>query len=287
MTLLARIALSLAFIMPLAGATLPAQAEEPWQTLPDYPPMPKPVDSRIADINGIKLYFAIYGAGDPVILLLHGGLGHSDVWGFQIPALAKRYRVITVDSRGHGRSTRNEASYSYQLMADDVLALLDWLEIPRASIVGWSDGGIIGLDIAMRHPERLEKLFVFGANYSVSGVKTGFEDDPVFGAYIERSAKDYVRLSPTPDDFKGFVDAVVEMWMTQPEYSAAQLGSIRTPTVIADGEHDEAIKPQHTKEMASLIPGADLVIFPGGSHFAFLQDPEAFNKAVLKFLDAE
>jgi pimeloyl-ACP methyl ester carboxylesterase len=240
----------------------------------------------MADVNGIKLYYAVYGSGDPV-LLLHGGLGHSDVWGKQIPAFSEHHKIIAVDSRGHGRSTRSDQPYSYDLMADDVVALMDFLKIDKASIVGWSDGGIIGIDIAIRHPERLNKLFAFGANYNLSGLKPDIEKDPVFGAYIERAGKDYERLSATPKDYDGFVNAVAKMWYSQPDYSPAQLASIKAPTVIADGEHDEAIKREHTEELAKLIPGAKLVILPGVSHFAFWQNPDLFNKAVLDFLDGK
>ena len=246
--------------------------------------MPAASESGTADVNGVKLYYAIYGSGEPV-LLLHGGLGHSDVWGKQIPALAEGHKIIAIDSRGHGRSTRNDQPYSYEAMADDVIALMDYLETPKAALVGWSDGGIIGLDIAIRHPERLTKLFAFGANYNISGLKETVMTDPVFGAYIERAGKDYARLSPTPNDYDAFVTQISEMWMTQPDYSPEQLGSITVPTVIADGEHDEGIKREHTEELARLIPGAKLVIFPATSHFTFWQDPDMFNKAVLEFLD--
>ena len=181
-------------------------------TLPEEPAMPKASESGLADVNGIKLYYAIYGSGEP-LLMLHGGLGHSDVWGAQIPAFAAKYKVIAVDSRGHGRSTRDDKPYSYDLMADDVVALLDKLGIDKASIVGWSDGGIIGLDIAIRHPERLDKLFAFGANYNLSGLKDDIDKNPTFSAYIERAGKDYARLSPTPKDFDAFVEAISAMWV--------------------------------------------------------------------------
>ncbi len=261
----------------------PALSEDLWMTLPEEPPMPQVAETGLAEVNGILLYYAVYGEGDP-LLLLHGGLGHSDVWGAQIPAFAEKYKVIAVDSRGHGRSTRDDQPYSYDLMADDVIALLDKLGIDKASIVGWSDGGIIGLDIAIRYPERLDKLFAFGANYNLSGLKDDIDSDPVFNAYIERAGKDYERLSSTPTAFEAFVNAVAEMWYSQPDFSKEQLEGITAPTAIADGQYDEAIRPEHTKEMAELIPGAKLVILPNVSHFAFWQSPELFNKAVLDFL---
>jgi pimeloyl-ACP methyl ester carboxylesterase len=130
--------------------------------------MPAPVERGMAPVNDIQMYYALYGEGEPV-LLIHGGLGNADVWGYQVPALAAGHKVIVADSRGHGRSTRSAKPFGYQLMADDYLALLDHLGIDRTALVGWSDGGIIGLDIAIRHPERLSRLFAFAANYTPGG----------------------------------------------------------------------------------------------------------------------
>ena len=262
-----------------------AQGEELWQQLPEPPPMPEASESGAAPVNGIEMYYAIYGSGEPLILL-HGGLGHSDVWGNQIPAFAKQYKVIVADSRGHGRSTRTSEPYSYRLMASDVVALMDHLKIDKAAIVGWSDGGIIGLDIAMNHPERVTKLFAFGANTNVAGLRPDIANSVVFNKYIERAGKDYERLSKTPKDYDAFVTQISEMWATQPDYKPEDLAKITAPTAIADGEHDEAIRQEHNAEMAKLVPGAKLVILPGVSHFAMWQNPELFNKAVLDFLSS-
>jgi len=260
-----------------------ARATEVWQTLPKPPAMPTPVESGMAPVNDIQMYYAVYGEGEPV-LLIHGGLGNADVWGFQLPALAESHKVIVADSRGHGRSTRSDKPFGYQLMADDYLALLDHLDIDKVALVGWSDGGIIGLDIAIRHPERLSRLFAFAANYTPAGVKPSVADDPTFNAYIARAGEDYARLSPTPDEFDAFVEQISQMWATEPNYAKAQLQAITVPTVIFDGDHDEAIEPAHTAEMAQLISRARLVIMKDASHFAMWQHPEEFNATVLDFL---
>ena len=259
-----------------------AQAAESWRTLPQPPPMPQPRESGMAPVNGIRMYYAMYGEGPPV-LLIHGGLGHGDIWGFQVPTLSKDHTVIVADSRGHGRSTRSNQPFSYAQMADDYLALLDFLKIDKVALVGWSDGGIIGLDIAIRHPERLSRLFAFAANYTPEGGRD-VANNSTFNAYIARARKDYVSLSPTPDEFDAFVKQISKMWATEPNYSKEQLRAISVPTTIFDGDHDEAIKPEHTREMATLIPGASLVIMKDASHFAMWQQPEKFNATVRKFL---
>jgi pimeloyl-ACP methyl ester carboxylesterase len=278
--------LTLAFALIIAVAA-PAGADEVWQTLPKFAPMPKADESGMAPVNDIKMYYAIYGAANPgvPVLMLHGGLGHSDVWGYQIPALtAAGYKVVVADSRGHGRSTRSAQPYGYGLMASDVAALLDYLKIPKAAIVGWSDGGIIGLDMAMNHADKVSKVFAFGANTQVSGLRDDIANSAVFNKYIEDIGQDYQRLSPTPTEYEAFVAQISEMWATQPDYKPEQLATIKVPVTIADGEHDEAIRQEHNKEMADQIPGAKLNILPGVSHFAFLQKPDEFNAAVLTFL---
>jgi pimeloyl-ACP methyl ester carboxylesterase len=195
--------------------------------------------------------------------------------------------VILIDSRGHGRSPRDARSYGYDLMADDVVAVLDALKVKKADIVGWSDGGILGIDLALRHPERVGKIFAFAANTVTSGVKEGVEKNPTFAAYIERAGHEYSTHSATPNEYKAFVDQISKMWAEQPNWTDEQLKSIKTPILVVDGDHDEAIKREHTEYIAATIPHAGLLILPNVSHFAFLQDRELFNFAVLRFLDGE
>jgi pimeloyl-ACP methyl ester carboxylesterase len=214
---------------------------------------------------------------------LHGGLANADYWGHQVRALEGHYRVIVMDSRGHGRSTRNAAPFGYDLMASDVLGVMDDLKIRKAAIIGWSDGAIIGLDIAMHHPERVTKLFAFAANSDPSGV-ADIAKSPVFNAYIARARKEYEKLSPTPTQYDAFLAQIEKMWATQPHWTAADLHSIKVPVWIVDADHDEAIKRENTEFMAAQIPGAGLLIQPDVSHFSFLQDPDQFNADLLHFL---
>ncbi len=260
-----------------------AAAAERWNTLPPMPSMPSPVQSGFAPVNGIRMYYAEFGEGDP-ILLIHGGLASSDYWANEVAELSKTHRVIVADSRGHGRSSRTSAPMGYDLMAEDYLALLDYLKIPKTAIVGWSDGGIIGLDIAMAHPERVTKLFANAANVTTDGVQSGMSKAPAFAAFIRRSAGEHRRLAPSPREINAFLASIRRMWATQPNWTRAQLSQIHVPTAIVLGDHDEAITRAHTDYMASIIPGAKLIILKDAGHFALLQDPDAYTKAILDFL---
>lgn len=270
----------LVFLVVLNG-TLSLRAQQ-WRQFPPTPDLPKPDRSGIAAVNGVRIWYAVFGHGSPVIMV-HGGAGSSKYWGLQIPALARQYEVIVLDSRGHGRSTRSSEPITYHLMASDVLAVMDTLHVPKAALVGWSDGGIIGLDIAINHPDRLTKLFAFGANSDTSGTKD-VDKDALFDDYLDRCENEYRKLSPTPLEYKAFLKQMQPMWDSEPHFSDEQLRSIKVPTWIVDGDHDELIKREDTDRMAKLIPDAGELILPNVSHFALLQDPEQFNEALLHFL---
>jgi pimeloyl-ACP methyl ester carboxylesterase len=262
---------------------LPAGTAQPWQALP---PTPAPIPSERsghADANGVSIYYAVYGEGSPVILL-HGGLANADYWGNQVRALMPHHTVIVMDSRGHGRSTRDSRSYGYDLMADDVVSLMNVLKVPKADLVGWSDGGILALNLAIRHPDRVGKIFAFGAVTRTSGTKYGAMMNPTIIAFIKRAGQEYKAYSTAPKEFSSFVLQIIKMWASQPNWTDAQLKTIAAPVLVVNGEHDETNKREHAEHNAATIPGAELLILPGTSHFAFLQDPELFNSAVLHFL---
>ncbi|MFM0393233.1 alpha/beta fold hydrolase [Paraburkholderia phytofirmans] len=246
-------------------------------------PLPVPAEEGYVQHEGARIWYASYGAGAPVILL-HGGLGHSGNWGYQVPALLDAgRRVVVVDSRGHGRSTRDARPYRYELMASDVLAVMDALQLERAALVGWSDGACIAMVLGATAPERVAGVFFFGCNMDPSGTKP-FVPTPAIERCFSRHAEDYAQLSATPDDFEAFVAAVSTMMKTEPNYSADDLAKVRVPVAIVQSEHDEFIKPEHADYLARSIPGAELILLPGVSHFAPLQRPAQFNRVVLDFL---
>lgn len=248
------------------------------------PPLPTAVDQGYVEYDGARIWYATYGSGAPVILL-HGGLGHSGNWSYQVPVLvAHGYRAVVIDSRGHGRSTRDARPFSYELMASDVVTVMDRLKLDKAGLVGWSDGACTALILASIAPTRVAGVFFFACNMDPSGTKD-VEFTPTLKRCFGRHVKDYVRLSATPDQFDAFADAVGLMQKTQPDYSAHDLARIGVPVAIVQSEHDEFIKREHAEYLARSIPHAEYIYLPGVSHFAPLQRPEQFNAAMLAFLD--
>ena len=255
----------------------------PWLTLPPTPSLPPPDKSGIAEVNGTRLFYAQFGDGEPV-LLLHGGLGNSNYWGHQIESLAKTHMVVAIDTRGHGRSPVTSSAFGYELFADDVIALIEFLHLPKVSIVGWSDGAVTGLLMAMRKPELVARLFAFGANISLDGMKAGGGRTPVFAAYSSRCKAEYRTLSPDPDKWSKLVDGLRAMWRSELGITKRKLAAIECPTTICVGQYDEIMRLEHGQEIARAIPGARFVIQPGVSHFAMLQNPQQFNEALSEFL---
>ncbi|MDE1193043.1 MAG: alpha/beta hydrolase [Arachidicoccus sp.] len=257
-----------------------------WKTLPEVPVLPKADDSGFASVNNIQMYYAVFNEkGSDPVLLLHGGLVSSDVWGFEVPLLIKKHKVIIADSRGHGRSTMSGQPLSYNLMASDVLQLMNNLNIKKASIVGWSDGGIIGLILAIKHPEKINKLFVFGTNFNSSGDKDEPVDSAMSAHFMAQAQANYRLHSPTPDSFFVLRKKLGAMYNKEPDLKPEEIKTITAPTVISGGEYDQFIKREHFEKLAQLIPNATLEIIPNVSHGGLLQDPLAFHKLVETFLD--
>jgi len=222
-------------------------------------PLPVTNDQGYVEHDGARIWYASYGSG-PTVILLHGGLGHSGNWGYQVPVLVvSGYHTVVIDSRGHGRSTRDARPFTYQLMA------------------------VIALILAAKSPARVPGVFFFACNMDPSGTKE-FEFTPIIGRCISRHMKDYALISATPNQFDEFSDAVGLMQRTQPNYSPDDLAQINIPVAIVHSEHDEFIKREHAEYLAQSIPNAEFIFLPDLSHFAPLQRPEQFNRIMLAFL---
>lgn len=245
-----------------------------------------PAITEHVKLGDITMYYAAYGEGEP-LLLLHGMLGSGDNFEKQVPEFAQTYRVITPDSRGQGRSTGSDAPLSYHLMAEDMVRLMDYLKLDSAFIVGWSDGGNIGLDMAIHHPERVRALVTYGANTSPNGLTPGalsfFKYSSLETLQFDLGAE-YLRLSATPDRLSVLVEQARQMALNEPKFTKDELAGITSPTLIADGMWEQVIDLNHVKSIAKVIPGAELLLIPGADHYAPAAKPAEFNKAVLDFL---
>ena len=236
-------------------------------------------------VRGIRMYYEVHGNGPP-LLLLHGGMGNGQQFARQVPAFEGRYRVVVPDLRAQGRTTDGPGPLSYHAMAEDVLALMDQLRIWRADVVGWSDGGITGLDLAVHHTLRIKHLVTLGANFRADGLTPEEIEHAATSSAASLGAAmrfEYGRLAPDPSHFDLAMDKILAMWRAEPNFTLAQLHSIRARTLVVAGEHD-IVRRDHTEALARAIPGARLWIVPGASHRAMLEEPDLVNRTVLEFL---
>lgn len=246
-------------------------------------------EGRYAEINGARIYYEVHGRGMP-LLLMHGGTVFIESLYNQVPALAGEFMVIAPDSREHGRSTGTTAELGYGVMAKDMCALLDGMGVGEVFVVGWSDGGIIGMQMAMSRPGLVKKLVTIGSNYradgmtasSIAKIRSMGPDDADFA-----EVKDYYRrIAPEPDRWPVFFNRVRTMWLTQPNYSAADLERIAAPTLVILGERDD-IRRDHAQEMARFIPNGKLEIIRDAGHLVPLEKPEELNRKIIAFLKAK
>ena len=246
------------------------------------PPLP-PADCGYVANQGANIWYCSLGSG-PAVFLLHGGLGHSGNWGHQVPFLLENgFQAVLIDSRGHGRSSRDQQRYSYDLMASDVVAVMVELGIRRTFLIGWSDGACTAMVLASVTPSRVSGVFYFACNTDPSGAKP-FENSPVLDRCIARHKKDYAALSPAPNKFDALASDLALMQRTLPDFSAADLKEIRAHVTIAQSQFDEFIRAEHAEYLARSIPNANYVFLDGVGHFAPLQRPDQFNAAILEFL---
>lgn len=263
-----------------------AQAEDRWISIPEAPEMPAAAQSGTTSVNGIDMYYATYGdEGGTPVLMIHGGLAHGDIWSEQVSALMDDYQVIVADTRGHGRSSNDGSEYTYSLLAADYLALLDYLDVEKVHLVGWSDGANIGYSISQTNPERLESHFAHAGNITLDGVDPAVEANEVFGGYVGMMAADYAKLSPTPDGFNDFVGAISTMWGSSKPGGVDAMKSANVPTLVVHSEFDEAIITDHSKMIAEIMPVADFLLLEDLSHFASFQAPDEYTAAIRAFIE--
>ncbi|MEI6060490.1 MAG: alpha/beta hydrolase [Bacteroidota bacterium] len=230
---------------------------------------------KYMDINGIKMYYEIYGQGEP-LLMIHGNGGSISSFMNQIPYFSRNYKVIAVDSRAQGKSLDTKDSLSFEMMADDFSALLDALNIDSCNVLGWSDGGINGLLLAIRHPEKVKRLAVTGANLWPDSTAISAADYEWGLNYYDTLGK----MPQTADIIH--TRKLVKLDTFEPHISREQLQQIRCPVLVIGGDHD-IILTKHTLYIAESIPGAYLWILPNSSHSTLIDYKDQFNKTVGDF----
>ena len=221
------------------------------------------------------MYFETYGTGNPLVFI-HGNGGAIINFQYQIPYFSKEYKVIAPDSRAHGKSIDNGDSLSYKMMADDLNALLDTLGIDSCNVIGWSDGGIIGLLLAIHNPDKVKKLAITGANLwpDTSAV------DPAIYNYAVDEIHRIEKLATVPR-IKNHLK-VFRLVLAQPGFDLTQLAGITCPTLVIAGDHD-VILTKHTLLIAESIPKSYLWILPNSGHSTPIFYSELFNRIINEF----
>jgi pimeloyl-ACP methyl ester carboxylesterase len=232
---------------------------------------------KFYDVRGIKMYTEAYGTGKP-LLMIHGNGGSMGAFSNTIPYFARKYRVIAVDSRAHGRTIDDRDSLSFEMMADDFDALLTAMHIDSAYVLGWSDGGINALVLAMRHPGKVIKLASTGANLVPDS--TG-----LIPSYWKSERKEFAnwqkRMPLTDAKSRNTYKVFMLDWM-QPNIPFSELKAIKCPSLIIGGDHD-LIPVQHTVDIAQAIPQSYLWIVPNSGHGTLVERRDEFNKIVDDF----
>lgn len=231
---------------------------------------------KLMDVNGVKLYYEVYGQGEP-LLLIHGNNSSMASFNNQLEVLSKKYQVIGLDSRGQGNSTSNDTKLTYELMADDVNDFLDQMNLKNVNVLGWSDGGNIAVILGMEHPDKVKKMAIMGT--VLYNNKTSV--DPKINKILNQQVKEMKANGISENDMNYRLKMLL---LTEPNIDPDELKKIQAPTLVMAGEHD-VMPEKHTKLIADKIPNGKMLIFKGGDHEAPKNMPEKFNKAILEFFE--
>ena len=256
-------------------------------TLSIAQPATEGTKDQFVTVGDIKMHYKIYGKGDPMILL-HGSLESMEDWDKQVVEFSKKYKVITVDSRGHGQTTFTDRKMDYILLNEDVSALMVELKIDSAFIVGFGDGGITGLYLALNHPEKVRRLVAIGANYKVDTTAVygqildkvkAWDDDKMY-QFIRNHFKGYQNYGQITQ----FTQRMKTMLLTEPNLTLSDLKKITCPTLLIAGDHD-IIKIDHTNAMFENIPNSYMCIVPGTKHYPQKESALQVNSIILDFIN--
>lgn len=243
---------------------------------------------KYANINNSKIYYETYGKGMP-LLLLHGGLGSIKGFNKCIPTLASHFKVIAIDSPGHGRSTSTD-SLSYQFLADQISKFIDYLNVDSLYVMGWSDGGVISLLLASDRPDKVKKIIAVGANSRLDGINDEgvkwMRDEMLKLKDNKNWLASYSELAPDPSKATDFVKHTQQMWLAETYIPETKIKSINIPTMIVQGDRDE-IKVEHSIELYRTIKSSQLCVLPNTSHSVFAEKPELIDNIAISFFNSK
>jgi pimeloyl-ACP methyl ester carboxylesterase len=254
-----------------------------------------------APVNGINMYYEVHGGGEPVVLLHGAFMTITNNWAGWISELSKTRKVIAVEMQGHGRTADVPRDFTYENLADDVAALLNYLKIPRADLIGYSMGGAVAMQTAIRHPDKVRRAVIISSTFRRDGmIAEGAEAilkltaDDFKGSPLET---EYKKLSPTPDDFPNLVQRIVAMYSKGYDFGADKLKATTTPMFFIHGDAD-GVRLAHVAEMFRLKGGeihgdmmprsaSRLAILPDTTHVTLMQRIPIIVPMVNDFLDAK
>lgn len=227
-------------------------------------------------VDNTEIYCRISGEGKPLILL-HGNGEDSSIFEDQIEAFSQKYQVIAIDTRGHGRSEHGQYPLSFTRLALDVVEVMDYFNVRKAAIVGFSDGGNIALYVALKYPEYVQSLIIVGANLETDGMKKL----PVFQVKL---AYKMTKLLGNVSRYFNQRKQIIDLMLKQLQLTPEQLQTIQAPVLVVAGDHD-MIEEDHTKLIAASLPNSQLKIIPDADHFLIMKKPDLFNRLVCSFLE--
>jgi pimeloyl-ACP methyl ester carboxylesterase len=244
-----------------------------------------------ADLGGVRIWYEEQGVGEPLVLL-NGGLCTNETWAPQIPALAGRFRVYALEHRGHGHTADVAGAHSYDDNAADAIGFLESVVGGPAHVVGFSDGGNVGLLMAIARPDLVRKLVTLGANYDTSGLIP--ETEEMLAAMTNPDSDEmamfralYAASSPDgPEHWPVVLAKVMKMWEKEPHIPVSDLARIECPTLVLTGD-DDMVTLEHSIELYRAIPKAELCVVPGASHLVAMEKAELVNGLIVDFLTKE
>jgi pimeloyl-ACP methyl ester carboxylesterase len=274
----------------------------PWNTFPECPKfdLSKANESGIIELSsGVKLWHAIFGIplsqslknSVPPVLFLHGGINHSGYYANQIEYFQLSRTVIVFDNRGHGRSPLRDNEFLYDDLGDDIIGLLDYYNIPKAALVGWSDGAVMAWSVLARYPERVDRLWAYGAIDDFRKTGEGVGDIPMVQEYFTRLPKEWKAMNPEKD-YDAFFGKYLGMWMKDPVWTAETFKNVPIRGVDEDApivwvvscDYDDWMPKETHQRFHSYIKNSSFLQIPGAGHLAFIQTPQLYNSLVEAFL---